>query len=156
MCLSAERFWDYIWRFSIIQTTFSFNLSQQWDLRHPWGAFSSIHHPHKHRRLQENSQTSCLMGPRRIIHIQLQQTEQLASTVLSTHLTAVWTLFARASPINSLLGLHNFFWALFHASVQFGFSHLCRIVSVNCWDWTFGEGAGGGWGVWKRGNNMCI
>lgn len=89
--LSAERFWDYIWRVSIIQNT---PTSLQWDLWYPWGPLSSVRHPHKHKWLPANSQISSLWQTRQIRLI-LDKTEQLASTVLSTHLTAVWIPFAK-------------------------------------------------------------
>lgn len=61
--LSAERFWDYIWRVSIIQ---NIPTSLQWDLWYPWGPLSSVRHPHKHKWLPANSQISCLLQTRQI------------------------------------------------------------------------------------------
>lgn len=126
MWLSAERFWDYIWRVSIIQNTFT---SLQCDPWYPWGPLSSVRHPHKHRWLPANSQISCLWQTRQIRLI-LDKTEQLASTVLSTHLTAVWILFAKHLQLSSrdyVISPERFSMRAYSS----GSACLCWAVSIN-------------------------
>lgn len=101
---------------------FSFNLTQQWVLWHPCGG--PIHHPHKHRCLQANSQTSCVWQGLRHTNNYLPATGKHCIVDPST---SSLNTVCRATPISCLSGLRNFFWVLFHASVQFGLDVL-RVI----------------------------